>query len=98
MRLYYQAISFSDWTETDSSGSFARSAPSRGVWGHAPQENFGFLTFGDRFWCNLEVIAIAIPSGSISIGRLKRSNREHFRENDGAGSAIATVRIRVLSN
>ena len=58
-----------------------------------PQQNFGFLTFSDRFWCNLEVIAIAIPSGFISIGRLKRRKCEPVRDvrgNDGAQSAIAT--------
>ena len=29
--------------------------PARGVWGHAPHENFGFLTFWGRFLCILGV-------------------------------------------
>ena len=30
--------------------------PARGVWGHAPQKNVGFLTFWDCFWCIVGVL------------------------------------------
>ena len=40
------------------------------------------------FWCNLGVIAIAIPSGSISMDGAAVS--ASVRENDDARSAIAT--------
>ena len=54
------------------------------------QENVGFRIFWDHFWCNLEAIAIAIPSRSISIWMAETAQLWAFQ-------FMASAKIMMLS-